>query len=148
MERFDEVSIWNLMNPPAIQVQKMQTSTLATTTLSTTTTDPDIQTLVSEALASVRQPEMKLMPLTNNVDVELYDHRNISFDNDVWVQFVIVAGITFVVVFLIVLTGLLAVYTLPSTGSLDITHPATRSRTETSAHPELNPMLTNNNNNV
>lgn len=144
MERFDEVSIWNLINPPASEIHKIQTSTFGTTTLPTTTTDADVQPLLSQALASVRQD----MKLTNNLDVELYDHRNMSYDSDYWVQFVIIAGITFVVIFIIILTGVLAIYTLPSTGSLDITHPGTRSRTETRQQAELNPMLTNNNNNV
>lgn len=150
MDRLDEVDVWSLFDPPA--VEKISSSTLppnvsATSMISVTGNVSQVQSLGSESMASFRTTDMKLMPFINNVDMEIpeiYDHRNLSFDNDLWVQFVIITAIAFVIIFLIVLIVILTAYALPSTGSFPVTARSSRKPTESQVAAELNPMLTSN----
>ena len=153
MDRLDAVNIWSLIDPPASEIEKIQTSTLVprtSTTLGTTTASAlEVETLASQSLASAIQPDMKMMPYINNVEVELYEHNSLSFNNELWVQFVIITGVAFVVIFIIIFIAVLAAYTLPSRGSLAVAAPASRRRTDNNEQTELNPMLTSGaNNNV
>lgn len=135
----DEVIGWDLhASAAATQAAKILTSTFVpTTTAASATTVPEPH-FDSISLTSVPVTDLKLMPLVNSVELDVYNHGGMSLNNDLWVQFIIVTAVAFAVIFFVIFVVFLAACTLPSSTPLAA---ISSRRTHLIRRNELNPML-------
>lgn len=135
----DEVMSWDLhASATANQAPKILTSTFVPTTTDGSTSIVPQPYFDSISLTSVPVTDLKLMPLLNSVELEVYDHGGMSLTNDSWVQFIIVTAVAFAVIFFVIFVVILASCTLPSSTPLAA---ISSRRANVIRRNELNPML-------
>ena len=116
----------SINNFPSISLPNEEIPTTAMTALkNTSTVAAAVVNSLPPASLSLYRTDMKLMPLTNSVDQEIYDHSLMtSSTSDSWVQFVVVTSAATTVIFLIIFTAILASYTLSQSAAVVISRPS------------------------